>query len=71
MSRVSGPYESFNSDGPTGWKQNKHLKKEKIKNQMMMVSKVHKGIESEGDAWPQCGFIAVREKDRTLESYTG
>lgn len=35
---------------------------EKIKNQMMMVSKAHKGIQSEGDAWPESGFIAVMEK---------
>lgn len=50
MSHVSESYESYNSDGPTGWKQNKHLGKERIKNQMMMDSKVHKGIQSEGDA---------------------
>lgn len=55
--------KSYNSDGPTGWKQNKHLGKEKIKKQMMMmVSKVHKGIQSEGNAWPECGSTAVMEK---------
>lgn len=62
MSHVSESYESYNSDGPTGWKQNKHLGKERIKNQMMMDSKVHKGIQSEGDAWPECGSTAVMEK---------
>lgn len=62
MSHVSESYESYNSDGPTGWKQNKHLGKERIKNQMMMDSKVHKGIQSEGVAWPECGSTAVMEK---------
>lgn len=64
---LSESHESFNSDGATGWKQNKHL--EKMKNQMMMVSKAHKGIQSEGGAWPECGFIAVMEKK--ILKYTG
>lgn len=29
---------------------------------MMMDSKVHKGIQSEGVAWPECGSTAVMEK---------
>lgn len=60
MSHVSESYESFNCDGPRGRKQNKHL--EKMKSQMITVSKVHKGVQSEGNAWPECGFTAVMEK---------